>query len=197
MRITIFFFFLFASFFSSFQNLKQLNYFAYAQEQNINSTSSGIEKQEYNLPYSGLLPDNLFYPIKMLRDRIVYFFIKDSLKRTEFALLQADKRIGGGYLFFLKDKKNNSNALPTLSGGQNYFEEATINLKESSRQGMDIDYVFRNMQNSLGKQEEIFIDIMSKIDKDNIKIIMDIEARRKKLKNQLKIFIEKQGQNNE
>lgn len=51
---------------------------------------------------------------------------------------------------------------------------------------MDIDYVFRNMQNSLGKQEEIFIDIMSKIDKDNIKIIMDIEARRKKLKNQLK-----------
>ena len=50
----------------------------------------------YPLAYPGILPDNPLYPLKMLRDRIVFFLINDPFKKAEFNLLQADKRLGAG-----------------------------------------------------------------------------------------------------
>src|SRR3989344_6985739 len=63
----------------------------------VTATDSATDQvEEYTLPYPGILPDNLLYPIKVFRDRIVSFLISDPLKKAEFNLLQADKRLQAG-----------------------------------------------------------------------------------------------------
>ena len=58
----------------------------------------------YEMPYPGILPDNPFYPLKTLRDRVVGFLITDPGKNATFDLLQADKRFQAGVMLYEKDK---------------------------------------------------------------------------------------------
>jgi len=78
----------------------------------------------YVLPYPGILPDNPLYAIKAVRDRVVSFFISDPLKKAEFDLLQADKRLQAGLFLLRKEDPDVKLAISTISKGQNYFEEA-------------------------------------------------------------------------
>ncbi len=48
---------------------------------------------EYTLAYPGLLPDHPLYPLKVIRDKIYDFFLSDLVKKSEFKLLMADKRL--------------------------------------------------------------------------------------------------------
>src|SRR5579883_115828 len=48
---------------------------------------------DYVLPYPGILPDNPFYFLKVLRDRLILFFISNPTKKSSFYLLQSDKRL--------------------------------------------------------------------------------------------------------
>ncbi len=55
-----------------------------------------VPKVEYNLPYPGILPDHPLYFLKQLRDKILDFLITDPVKKAEFYILQADKRLSMG-----------------------------------------------------------------------------------------------------
>lgn len=79
---------------------------------------------DYALPYPGILPGTPVYPLKVLRDRIVEFFISDPLKRAEFYLRQGDKHLSAGELLVIKDRKNYSLAESTISKGENYMERS-------------------------------------------------------------------------
>jgi hypothetical protein len=68
-------------------------------------------KNEYQLPYPGMLPDSPIYKVKVLRDKIISFLITDPQKKTDFYLLQADKGILASSM--LVDKKNYSLAKET------------------------------------------------------------------------------------
>ncbi|MFA6005591.1 MAG: DUF5667 domain-containing protein [Patescibacteria group bacterium] len=57
------------------------------------SQQSVFAVQEYQLPYPGILPDNPLYPAKVVRDRMMEFFTREPLKKSELYLLFADKRI--------------------------------------------------------------------------------------------------------
>lgn len=63
---------------------------------------SMVQKVEYLLPYPGILPDHPLYFLKALRDRILEFLIVDPLRKAEFYLLQADKRLNMGVFFNTK-----------------------------------------------------------------------------------------------
>lgn len=101
---------------------------AYAQEelkiQTVTLSPTPAPDIEYALPYPGILPDNPLYSIKAARDRIVSFFISDPLKKAEFDLLQADKRLQAGMFLLHKENPDVPLAISTISKGQNYFEEA-------------------------------------------------------------------------
>lgn len=89
---------------------------------------------EYFLPYPGLLPDNPLYVFKVARDRIIGFLIHEPLKKAEFNLLQADKRLQAGVSLLSKDAKKYELALTTISKGENYFEEAIVEAEHAKKQ---------------------------------------------------------------
>jgi hypothetical protein len=48
---------------------------------------------EYVLPYPGILPTHPLYFLKMMRDQIVEVLISDPVKRADFYITQADKKL--------------------------------------------------------------------------------------------------------
>ena len=67
---------------------------AFAEENSMNvgmATDSAMVK--YDLAYPGILPDNPFYKLKVLRDKIMMVLVSDPYKRSEIFLLQTDKGI--------------------------------------------------------------------------------------------------------
>ncbi|HZQ29952.1 MAG TPA: DUF5667 domain-containing protein [Patescibacteria group bacterium] len=124
-----------------------------------NATSSATI--DYQLPYPGILADNPLYNLKTLRDRIIDFFISDPLKKSEFDLLQADKRLSVGIALFDKGKQDLSET--TISKGENYFEEALKNAKVVKGQGGELDAGFlTNLEQSSRKHEQVVKDLAAK-----------------------------------
>lgn len=116
---------------------------------------------EYQLPYPGILADNPLYNLKTLRDRIIDFLISDPLKKSEFDLLQADKRLSVGIALFNKGEHELSET--TISKGENYFEEALKNAKTARGEGREIDPgLLTNLQQSSRKHEEVAKDLAAK-----------------------------------
>ena len=54
------------------------------------------KKQEYLFPLPGILPDHPLYFPKQVRDGIMDRLIVDPLRKAEFLVLQADKRLNMG-----------------------------------------------------------------------------------------------------
>ena len=106
----------------------------------------------YELPYPGLLPDNPLYFLRVIRDKTAGFLISDPLKKAEFDLLQADKRLNAGVYLFNKGKI--SLALSTISKAENYFEQAIGKVKEARLEGMEINRITRKLIDSSKKHQE-------------------------------------------
>lgn len=94
---------------------------------------------DYTMPYPGLLPDNPLYSLKVLRDRLISFFISDPLKRSSFDLLQADKRLEGAYYLQQKGGTYDSLVGTTASKAENYFDEALQQVKLAKEMGEDVN----------------------------------------------------------
>lgn len=127
------------------------------------TASSASKSVVYELPYPGLLPDSPLYSLKMLRDRISEFLITDSLKKTEFYMLQADKRLQTGVALLMKRRNKEKLALSTISKGQNYFEKAFGSLSSAKREGKDALYLMERITLSLKKHEETLASYQKKI----------------------------------
>ena len=109
----------------------------------------------YQLPYPGILPGSTLYPLKAIRDKIEELLISDPLKKSNFYLLQADKRLAA--TISLIDLKKDVLAEQTLSKGQNYLEKSLEN---------DIT--------AKGEQKNTS-DILAKIRMSSIKQTMEIQ----------------------
>ena len=94
---------------------------------------------DYYMAYPGLLPDSPLYMLKTMRDRVISLMIGDPLKKAEFDLLQADKRIGAAMMLidYGKDQKELL-AVSTISKGLNYYDEAMQKAFEAKKQGASI-----------------------------------------------------------
>jgi hypothetical protein len=138
----------------------------YAQEENsVASSSSDSETNvKYELPYLGILPDNPLYFLRAIRDRIIDILISDPLKKAEFYLLQADKRLNAG--IYLLNKGKDSLALSTVSKGENYFEQAIDKLKEARAQGQDAGAIQGNLKSALKKHKQELENLIKKADVD-------------------------------
>jgi len=135
-------------------------------------------KVEYNLPYPGMLPDSPLYFLKAFRDRVIATFISDSIKKAEFDLLQADKRLASGIALFEKGKKELAES--TISKGENYFEDGIKNLELAKKQGKLNAGFLTSMELSAKKHLEILGDLKKESDGDLLKKIEVLEIRMQK-----------------
>ena len=134
------------------------------KEATESSIVDNAEKRvEYQLPYPGLLPDSPLYFLKALRDAIVDFLISDPLKKADFYLLAADKRLNAG-AYLVKNKNKYELAESAISKGENYFEKAITKAKEAKKQGIDIGGIRSRLLLSSQKHQEIINDLMENAD---------------------------------
>jgi hypothetical protein len=146
------------------------------------SASSSSKQVNYDLPYPGLLPDSPLYFLRVTRDKIVEFLISDPLKKSEFELLQADKRLNAGIFLFNKGKI--SLALTTVSKAENYFSNALDSLGEARRQGKSVGGIEGKLKDALGKHEQELKSLIENSDANlkanferELKRVMDFEER--------------------
>ncbi len=132
---------------------------SFAQENKESSPSAQI-KVEYALPYPGLLSDSPLYFLKTTRDRIISFLISDPLKKAEFDLLQADKRLAAG--IYLSNKNKYELAITTISKGENYFESSLQKAEEAKKQGIAVDSIASSLYHSSLKHQEIIKELEQK-----------------------------------
>ncbi|MBI4999194.1 hypothetical protein HZB97_00300 [Candidatus Gottesmanbacteria bacterium] len=120
----------------------------------------GVIKVDYVLPYPGILPDHVLYPVKMLRDRILDFFIREPIKKTEFLILMADKRLGAGKT--LIDYGKISLGEITVSKGEKYLERAIGKVSEAQRLGKNVSGVLDKLEKSTKKHLEVLEEVLEK-----------------------------------
>ncbi len=130
---------------------------AFAQTEPVNQNPN----IDYQLPYPGILADNPLYNLKTLRDKLVSFLISDPVKKAEFDLLQADKRLSVAIALFEKGKYELAES--TISKGENYFEDAIKNIRISKMQGTVMNpSLLTNMELSRKKHKQILGDMVLK-----------------------------------
>jgi len=134
------------------------------EEEIEEATQSSEVKEEYSLPYPGILPDNPLHFLKALRDRMILMLISDPVKEAEFNLLTSDKRIYAAQL--LSDKGKGELSVSTLSKSNNYFHNALSSATEAKKMGKDIDTVLNSMKKSIVKHQEVLSMIKKRLEKD-------------------------------
>lgn len=115
------------------------------------SPAAELKKVEYVLPYPGILPDHLLYPVKMFRDKIMLLLISDKQKKAEVYLLLADKRLGAGKV--LIDGGKNKLGVETLSKAEKYLEQAVLESKA---------FKMEKLEGAVQKHLEVLEEIMVK-----------------------------------
>lgn len=115
---------------------------------------------EYFLPYPGLLPDHPLYPIKVLRDRIVGILTADPVKRIEFNLLMADKRLNMG--IFLSEKGKEELAESTISKGEKYLQQAVDQFAALFGKEKELGALLDQLKKSTDKHKEVITTLREK-----------------------------------
>jgi len=156
----------------------------FVSAQEIIPSAADSSNVNYQLAYPGLLPDHPLYFVKAARDRIGAFFISNPLKKSEFDLLQADKRIASSLLLVQKGQGKIPLAKSTFSKGENYFEDALNRASDAKSQGMNIAEISKKLKDANLKHKEVLNDIEKKLNKkDKNKFgverlrIIDLEKR--------------------
>lgn len=111
--------------------------------------SDGNINIDYYLPYPGrVLPDNPFWPLKALRDKVWLLITTKSTRKVELKLLFADKRLGSSDILFRKGKVEEG--FSTLTKAEKYLEEASVDEEVLRRRGIDTtELLFRLTKSSL------------------------------------------------
>lgn len=130
----------------------------------MTSSDTGIlqkeqnKSSEYALPYPGMLPTNPLYFLKSFRDSLIGFIIADPLKKAEFELLQADKKLASAQ-FLLKEPNQEEMAVTLIGESANHSQTAFQKLKSTDTKSTDSQAVFQKMAASLSKHSEILSDL--------------------------------------
>ncbi len=130
----------------------------------VASPQAMVEKKDaYLLPYPGILPDHPLYFLKGLRDRILEGLIVDPLRKAEFYVLQADKRLNMG--IFLQRQGKITLMEQAISKGEKYMEKAVTGLKSVKSSGMQVPAsIVDRLEKSMTKHTEVLEGLMVKAD---------------------------------
>ena len=120
-----------------------------------------VEKIEYTLPYPGILPDHPLYVLKNIRDKIMDFLIRDPLKRIEFNILMADKRLNMGII--LSDQSKHEKAGSIITEAEQFMNYALAEGKKAKDQGREVrSDIIKKLEHSLAKHKEVINELLQK-----------------------------------
>lgn len=118
---------------------------------------------EYQLPYPGILPNHPLYFLKQIRDTLLDRLIVDPLRKTEFYILQADKRLSMGLMLF--DKGNGILGESVISKGEQYLNKTVMQLTDVKNSGREIPgSIMDRLERSVAKHLEVVDALLLKAD---------------------------------
>ena len=144
-------------------------------ENSLISTNPAVLNVQYDLPYPGILPDNPLYFLKALRDNVENLFITDPLKKANYDLLMADKRLAAADDLLKKGKIDLS--ITTLSKAENYFYLAVQQVTTAKNQGEDVKQTLTNFKTASLKHQQIISQMIAN-SKPNIGAILGASLKR-------------------
>ena len=125
------------------------------QEARETKTSSIV----YTLPFPGILPNHPLYFLKTLRDTLIEKMITNDVKKAEFYILQADKRLQMSIVFVGSDKKELAEAM--RSDAFMYREKSFTMLTKAAAKNVAVPrYVLEKLLVSAKKHEEVLQDMV-------------------------------------
>lgn len=131
------------------------------QQEPIEGTTPVVQKVEYALPYPGILPDHPLYFLKRIRDTVLEKLIADPIRKAEFYILQADKRLEMGIM--LTDNGKGTLAESTISKAEKYMEQAVSGLSTYKKAGGTVPpYVIEHLEKATAKHQEVITDLTAK-----------------------------------
>jgi len=164
--------------------------FSFAQEfQESTVSAENVKEINYALPYPGLLSDNPLYVFKILRDAIVNFLISDPIKKADFNLLQADKRLNEGLMLFAKGEAKYKLGVAVIAKGESYFDEAIKQIEWARKQKKQTKSILENLYQSALKHEELLESLKSRLEGSMRKEIERQRQRASKHKEKVKELI--------
>ncbi|MCL5019024.1 MAG: DUF5667 domain-containing protein [Patescibacteria group bacterium] len=128
--------------------------FAVTPTVTLTVTPTPSKEVNYQLPYPGILPDNPLYPLKVFRDKIYDLLLSDPLRKVEFKLLMADKRMMMGHLL-LNNKGKAELSEQTVSKASKYYEEAVTVFFKAEKEGRDVKFLRQKLIDASLKYEEL------------------------------------------
>lgn len=127
-------------------------------------------KNDYQLAYPGILPDNILYKLKLLRDKITAFLITDPGKKVNFYLLQIDKQIG--MVKMLVDKKETGLAKTTALKAEDNFTQL-IYVYRNSGTKPDAN-TYQKLKKAANKHQEVLTGVMQKVSPGDAKTFQQV-----------------------
>lgn len=144
--------------------------------------SADAGTSEYPLPYPGILPDHPLYFLKRLRDRVLDALITDPIRKSEFYLLQGDKRLQMG--LFLVERGKTELAATTVLEGERFMEQAVTMLASVSDQGEEqVRGLADTMKAATGKHVEVLESMLASVQQKDgalsqaLEIARDVQAQ--------------------
>ena len=131
---------------------------------------------EYVLPYAGILPTHPLYFLKMMRDQIVEALISDPVKRADFYITQADKKLS--MALALSDAKKSKEMLRAIDDALTLRQKSIKQLEELRGANQEIPgYISDQLTRSLSKHLEVITQL-----KQDKKAVQDLITRSLNLK---------------
>lgn len=132
------------------------------------SSTPSAQPVQYDLPYPGMLPNNPLYVLKQVRDWMLDKLITDPLKKTEFYILQGDKRLAMGLQLSISGNSILSEQI--ISKGEKYMNNAVQTLFTLKAQEKNVPaYISDRLTQSLAKHKEILMTEITKSSDATIK----------------------------
>ena len=111
-------------------------------------------KVEYILPYPGILPTHPLYFLKTIRDQIVEALISDPIKKADFYITQADKKLS--MALALADMKKTQEMKQALIDAQTLRQKSVSQLEGIKTAKQEVPgYILDQLSRSLTKHIEI------------------------------------------
>lgn len=165
--------------------------FAFSQAPNTKAFSqlvagatSSVVTIEYELAHPGILPDHFLWPLKAARDQVWLFLTMDSLKRGEFLLLLADKRVSAAKNL-MKEEKSGL-AVSSSIKAERYLEQAVAQERVARKNGQDTSRFLDKLVPATLKHREVLEELYIMAPEDARPRVVEILNSPKKLFNDVK-----------
>lgn len=142
----------------------------------------------YILPYPGILPDNPLYPLKMVRDRLLFILTRDPVRRVNLEIHLGDKRLAMGKVLWDRQMYDLGNV--TIAKGEVYLLTATKSYETLNKTKSAPPGLIEKLETACNKHEQVIealIDSTSnETKKDSLKGALGITRQTKELIRALK-----------